>query len=127
MRKILIGIFLILVGSALLFSYKKAPEPASPTPTMAPTQQVKNDDEQIKAVLKKEIPEKAAVKKFEVLEITYSGDYAKAIIKPLDVVTDNAFVYLQKTNNQWKLIWGPGTDIPQSDPLYPTVPKNLLP
>lgn len=112
---------------AFLSTQKTPPPTPAITPTPTITQSTQHDKEQINVVLEKEIPEKSAVKKFEVLDITLSGNYAKAIIKPLDVVTDNAFVYLQKKDNQWSLIWGPGTDIPPSDPLYPKLPKTLLP
>lgn len=124
MRKILIGTVLILILAIIFFPNKKSPEPLT-KPTAATQSQ--SDKKAITAVLEKEIPAKSGVKKFAVVSMQFDGNYAKVIIKPLDVVTDNAFVFLQKTNNQWKLIWGPGTDIPPSDPLYLSIPKPLLP
>ncbi len=60
------------------------------------------------------------------MELNIQDGFAKAVIKPLDVETDNAFVILQKKDNTWEIIYGPGTDISSDNPIYKTLPKGLL-
>ena len=107
--KILLVIFIIAIALITVYCAKRQP----------------NDALQIKNVLQQEVPNKSGVKSFEIVDIKIINSFAKATIKPLDVQTDNAWVILQKTENQWKVIWGPGTDINPEDPIYKILPKNL--
>lgn len=98
-----------------------APMAAStPIPTTSP------DETQIKSILEEQVPNKSGVKKFEVVELNIKEGFAKATIKPLDVETDNAFVILQKKENNWEIIYGPGTDLSPENPIYKTLPEGLL-
>lgn len=70
---------------------------------------VPKDKAQIEAVLESYVPANSEVKSFIIGDLEIREGFAKAIIKPLEAQTDNAFVILKKESGSWKVIWGPGT------------------
>lgn len=111
---------------ALYFFNNRSTQNSSPAPTPTPSPTISQDDLQIKEVLQKEVPNKSGVKKFEVVSLKTKDNDAVATTKPLDVETDNAFVILQKKDNNWEVIYGPGTDISLENPIYKALPQGLL-
>lgn len=127
MKKVLIIVVIIVIAAAGAWGIRKymrsqtAPMTPAPTPTAATS-----DKQQIQTVLEQQVPQRGGVQKFQIIELKFQGDYARATIKPIDVVTDNATVYLQKKNGTWTIIWGPGTGADPNDPALKTVPQQLL-
>ncbi len=130
-------LIILLVGAALFTFYyfynqSKTTPVSTPTPTPARNASQSDagepqaDESEIKTVLEKQVPNISGVKKFEVVELNIKDSFAKATIKPLDVETDNAFVLLQKKDNNWVIIYGPGTDLSPESPIYELLPQGLL-
>lgn len=85
-----------------------------------------SDEAQIREVLDEYIPEHSAVKVFELEDLKIIGDFAKVTVVPRDVVTDKAIVILEKSEEGWAVIWGPGTAIGKNDPTLEKIPDELL-
>lgn len=98
----------------------------TPTATSIPSPTTSPDEAQIKDVLQEQVPSKSGVGKFEIVELNIKEGFAKATIKPLDVETDNAFVILQKKDNNWEIIYGPGTDLSPESPVYKRLPPRII-
>lgn len=92
----------------------------------APTPKPSSEQAAIKQVLDEYVPTHGGVDKFEIITLKTSGNFAKTILKPIDVVTDNATVFLEKKDGVWTVIWGPGTGIDPSDEAIKNLPKDLL-
>ncbi|NTW33703.1 MAG: hypothetical protein HGB12_13965 [Bacteroidetes bacterium] len=58
------------------------------------------------------------------IKILLSGEWAVATIKPKTFKTDNAFIALQKQNEKWSVMAGPGTYFDKSD--YPNIPFIVI-
>src|SRR5947209_8305645 len=127
MKQVLIFVVILFFIAVAFFAFQKN-QSSKTTPSNAPSvtsSQVTTDRSEIKQVLEAQVPKRGGVKKFEILELTIKGVFAKAVLKPLDVVTDNALVYLKKENGTWTIIWGPGTGVNPSDPELKDLPKEL--
>lgn len=123
MKKVVVVLLILVILVGGLYVLRKKVFKAQPT-TTAPA--AMTDQQQIQAVLEKQVPQRGGVQKFQVIELKFSGDYARATIKPIDVVTDNATVYLQKKNGVWTIIVGPGTGFNPQDPEMKGIPQQLL-
>ncbi len=84
------------------------------------------DFSQIKAFLEGYIPATSLVKVFDLKDLRISGHFARITVLPKDVVTDRAFVLLEKKNGQWGVIWGPGPALGAPGSTPANVPSDLL-
>lgn len=106
-----IAITVIVAGILLIMNFPKAKmasreEPNSPESHYSASDL---DRSQIESALKSFVPANSGVKSFEIVDLKIINNFAKVMIKPLDIETDNATVILKK-DSHWKVIWGPGTD-----------------
>ena len=97
-RLILISLLVLLIAGVFLFFKRESVLKMTPSVTSS---QTPNDDTAIKQILTKEVPQRGGVKKFEVVQLKIRGAYAAATLKPLDIQTDNATVYLKKENDKY--------------------------
>ncbi|HSX40486.1 MAG TPA: hypothetical protein VLF68_02635, partial [Candidatus Saccharimonadales bacterium] len=88
MKKILIVIILLVIVVAGLWFVRKEMRSTTTAPAV-PTVAANTDKEQIQTLLEKEVPKRGGVQKFEIIDLKFQGDYARATLKPIDVITDN--------------------------------------